>query len=292
VHFQKYYFIENKFKDLTYMRLAVSKVRLKNIVKYPEDLAIFDLTVKRTNEINTTCSHFIRSYLLYRKHNNLHISHLNQEFIDAAFSVLILKTVGRNRSNGIEYATSMNSFWTDFFSNITEKFNASNISFIILESSKEMHTCYVNNIQMRYPMYVRQFVNTLFAHLLEPEELKKGTSNKDEIKAKKEKICSNLTKIKDDIFKGTFTCDEEYHEFINIWRPKIVPANLKDEIDIFHELNHNPYVFIECMMNMNSEIEKLNIEIEKFNTLYKNAKNIKQKRLKKMFQPICFSQFV
>lgn len=213
------------------------------------DVNILLDSVYRTNKIVINAYQFIRLYLLYQYKNNENLLILNKDIIKIVYNTITIdKTKGKDFKG--EKLKLFNKF-KDFYNNhykLNNKLDASNLSYILNYTSKDMITNIENNIKLYFLSYIKRFIKSSFKiiHNKLIDDAPKGQKTK-----LKKELNKELIEVINDIINNTLLSKEKYHSWIIEHKKYIIPINYKkdDHLD-------DPMMYIKYMIYMCLEIEK------------------------------------
>lgn len=264
---KNYFYFRNAKKMCSLEKYKVIKCSLKSIIKDDEIIHKLNTEVIKINEIVTRSYLFIKHYTLFLRKNNMQLMDVTDfDFISMAMrTVCINDKKGANMSDSNkELLEKLEKFYVDEFKNVyAVKCDAIGLSQILNFAKVQMKTAYTNNIIMNYQKYLKSYLISIFSEnkKMEFEKLK----TKKERKGLTKDIIHNVIICLSDIFcgyvSGTFEkmkSNGEYKKWITENKNRFLPTHIDfSEKGLENELEKNPTVFFEKMINMCEELEKL-----------------------------------
>ena len=248
-------------------------------------------TVEKCDFLYFQTCNFIKLFLLYDYENNKNIDQLynfDKSAIKHCFNLIIndglikkRKTKDKQLIDEINLTESIDNFkehLTNFYNNYKLDItnvpfecpdNIGSISHIIDDLVIDIHKNIINNITLNYFKYVREYIkieikNTFFTNINE----NLNTDNDPLIQSKFN--VKLITSIYNDIINNTLHSDNEYHQWINQHKDKIIPffseTDTNKSIKTFEEGNQlfefKFNKFVKSYVN-NNKILKLLIKTNK-----------------------------
>ena len=241
------------------------KKSLKSILYGSMDYSKLYEAIERANYATYICSYFIRSYFLSLYKSKSKLPKLNKEFILSAFNALKVESRGpKKKLINDPYGESLKKYYNENFSalisskfanedkNGCNKISLVNLSYIIDSEITQMVTSYENNIKLNFFKYICQFVNEHFKAINKELVRKcKGSDNKKEMR---KKLNSELFELKNTLIKNKANNNPKYASFIEKYKKLILPTDVECyESDI----KINPHSYIQYMLFMNDQLEKM-----------------------------------
>jgi hypothetical protein len=196
------------------------------------NMEILQNAIIRANSITTKTYFLLRLWVLQKYHTNLEIPEITEDTISMCMkSVLIPSSGQKPKGNNLlllqEFQQLHNYQLED----------GSNLSAILDYYATTMITAVENNIKMRFFDYIKRFINSYFMHLYQDE-----ITNKEF----KKQLYKEINLIKNDIINNTLTCDEKYHNWLNVNRYQIVPKTFAKpgepmETSYYYDIKITPY---------------------------------------------------
>ena len=173
---------------------------------------------------------------------------------------------GPKSKKNIELANKLNKFAIKYMQIINEdtitekninnyKFNACNLSYVLRSLADQMRISYLNNIQMNFFKYLRQYVNQSFKNKHE-ELIKKCQKGKSILR---KKLKRELNEIKNDLINNTLTCDKKYHKWVINNKKLILPKEYKKSYE--SDIKYYPYKYLQYMLIINKFLEKKELKM-------------------------------
>lgn len=273
------------------------KCNLQTILSDHVDYGPFFDIIKRANNINFVCSHFIRCYVLYCFNNDVDIPILNKNFIHVAFRTLSKKSLSGPHflNDQLILFNKLNTFYIEHFKELLlsekeisdrlfldslnytmcddiddTKYDSKNMSYIFNLFGTEMVTSYTNNIKLNFFNYLNKYVNQNFIydepirlskeeyHKLSTIEKQKHNDHNKKIYEQNKILKKELLYVKQDLINGTVTSDNKYHIWINEQK-KIILPELKNDFKTHDEqLQVSCDMYLKYMLIMNKRLENNN----------------------------------
>ena len=139
-----------------------------------------------------------------------------------------------------------------------DKVDARNLTYTFGYSASEMVTAYKNNVEMRYPQYVRRMLNVV---LEENDAREWGVSSTSELsKEARRELRSAWNVVKDDVFqrREPRQCAARYHQLLDIWTDQLCPAkpdNAQATWSILTGISKAPTLYLAHMAIINRHLE-------------------------------------
>ncbi len=210
-------------------------------------------SIKRSDRIYKLCCIFIRSYLLYLFNTNKDLPIITTNFIRMAFRVLSKVDGGRPPDkNNLEILSLLNDYYENEFKiklKIADKFDASNLSYILGQMNDEILIAIENNIKYHFVKHISKFIHVNFKQQLADKLIKKSNIEQKETKTKH---YSDLAKIKDSILNNIDLDIDDYKKWISDNKNYLMPNNCTF-IDL---ANNNPTQLIKNMFHINKYLEQ------------------------------------
>ena len=218
-----------------------------NTYKNQDILKTIDNAVIRTNKIIIKSYMLLRLYILKKYESNIDIPIINKDVIKMSFNAIVDKKQGK-RALGSNLIL-LNELKELYLNNISDKLEDSiGLSSVLGYYSTTIITSIENNIKINFISYINRFVNSY---------IKTKYIDELETKETRKKLYSDIKILKQDIIENTKKCNTRYHEWLELYRNKIVPKTISNTINIYKLLNDDPQSFFKYMIYINIEIEKL-----------------------------------
>lgn len=230
--------------------VKVNKCKLKTIIKDDNLLSIINQLVIKVNRITTLVYQFIKSYYLYQLKNNKQSPTIDRQFVNYCFKTVTIQIDKRGKPPSEESKLLINDLKL-YYDNHFSKLLPDNYK---LETSDKMNylfnyqiinilTAFQNNITYRYVDRLNYYVNKNF--------INDKLSNSEKIDIKKE-----LTKVKNDLLRGTNTSDQKYIKWIENERKN----NLPIAENHLYDLKADPFKYLNSMIYMNNYLESKGVK--------------------------------
>ncbi|AYV80539.1 MAG: hypothetical protein Harvfovirus2_69 [Harvfovirus sp.] len=248
-------------------------------MKYPYDLiklspgsdSILNSAVDRVDSIVKQLDFFLRSYLLYQYERNEQLITINKYTIEAAIKCLTQKAKAGPPTKNVnkvglehkfrefynkhfaEYILSFPQYHT--IENVHEleafKIDKTNLTQILSYTVTNIMTNINSNVKLHFFDYIRRFVNQSFkaSHDIILSQYK----GKAKIQQRKI-LTAQIFPVKNDLINNTMTSDPKYHNWLNYYRAKILPAQYN--ISLEHDIDSNPQKYLRYMIIMNKLLEE------------------------------------
>ena len=238
------------------------KIPIKNILKNQDNtkiLSTLENAVLRTNKIVIKTYLLLRLWILEKYHSNIEIPEISEDTIKFAMKACSNKQED-SRIKGF------NKILLDEFINLAnifpDKEDSVNLSGTLQAYQTTMLTSIENNISLHFIDYINRFINSYFYNLYFNE------INSD--KVFKKQLGKELCVLKKDIINETTLSLPKYHEFLNIYRTKIIPKNPENCISHYASLKKYPQLYLKSMIFMNIELEKISGKMFQFLPIQSN----------------------
>jgi hypothetical protein len=214
---------------------SVVKIRLKDILRNKEDMAVLEHFVRRMNVLCTHVYQFLRLWILGLED----VPEIDEEVFHMCFKAL---TAGESQAgpkpkdDNAYYFEQFQAFCEETYSKLNyERLDATNLSAISSYAFIQMKTALENNIKSHYTNHVRRFINKSFEC---------GSTPKKE-------FYKQLAAVKRDVFNHTLESPEQFHRWIRKHGKRIVPEDFS-----IPDLYENPQDYLPCMIYMSRKMEK------------------------------------
>jgi hypothetical protein len=254
--------------------LKTIKCNFQSILRKDVDYSKLFGCVERANGLTFAGYNLLKLHLLKLFKDGEELPKITNEYVKRIFKVLSLKSCGPKNKNSLG---NLEKICEKFMKSagLENKFNATNLSYILNEEETKIVTSYTNNIKINFQKYLFQFVNEIykvprrikkskeeFLKLSVEEKLKYKLENTELSKQRKEKL-EELKSVKKDLLMCTLESDSKYHKSIKFIRrdvfPKIKKKTLLDDVECF------PFKYLKSMLLMNETLEEKNLKM--FQTL-------------------------
>jgi hypothetical protein len=223
-----------------------------NKLSSQEISTIINSAVKRTNFVVIKTYFLIRLWILKTYHNNLVIPIITTETIRIAMRAICKKGKG-NAPRGDNKILEEEFRVLFQFKSLEDKTNLA--SHIFPYCCITILTAIENNVKLHYIDYINHFVNAYFYHKF---------SNEIQNKEFKKQLKTELKALKVDLRDNTIKCNEKYHEWLLVYRNRLVPSLDEGNKDIYENMKCNPQKYLSYMIYMNLELEKLGCKMFQF----------------------------
>ena len=243
---------------------TVIKVKLKQILKNGTNYSKLFEAITRSNELITLGYMFMRSFILYVIENNeipekekITEPKLNINFIRLAFSVISNDNTPKKgrpfdaeKKDGLDV---LREYFVVFTNKTGAKFiNATNLSYILGQTYKQIHISIINNIKYHFDKHLWKYIKNNF--VTEYEQIRK-LNNSDKLK----EYYSELDDVKNDLYNNTRISKKSYHKWIESVRGKIIP-NTYTEKKFEKDVEKNTFDYLKCMYHINNYIQDKQIK--------------------------------
>jgi hypothetical protein len=209
-----------------------------NTYKNQDILKTIDNAVIRTNKIIIKSYMLLRLYILKKYESNIDIPIINKDVIKMSFNAIVDKKQGK-RALGSNLIL-LNELKELYLNNISDKLEDSiGLSSVLGYYSTTIITSIENNIKINFISYINRFVNSY---------IKTKYIDELETKETRKKLYSDIKILKQDIIENTKKCNTRYHEWLELYRNKIVPNTISNTINIYKLLNDKPQSFFKYMI--------------------------------------------
>lgn len=242
-------------------KIKTLKVLLSHILNY--DDMLYDRLSNALDRMNKLIIHvyqFLELWILNKYHNNKTIPEINEDLLKMMFKALSTGSTKGPKPTGIKnvYYNEFCEFYDNTYKGLgyQDKISSINLSHMIESSIKTMLTAIENNIKNNFMKYIQRFIHNTYK---EPnDKILEGLIG-NEKKLMRKQLKKDLNMIKNDMINNTLECDQKYHKWIKLHRPKILPKNT-DKI-LYTNIHENPQEFISSMIYINCELEKLGTKL-------------------------------
>ena len=238
------------------------KCPIKQILKNKDDNKIVFDAVDRMNQLVIHTYQFLRLWILYKYENKKDIPPITKSTIMMSFIVLLKgKTTKKPSPENLSIYNEFLQFYNDHYKQLgyDDKIDRKYLTQIRDFSAVDILTNIENNIKLNFLSYVRRFINKSFKQIFDDiitnTELGKKTAIKKELQ-------NDLLLIKNDIFENTLKSKTQYHKWIELHRPHILPEEYKDTYEF--DISQNPQKYIKYMIYMCQHLEKLELKSFQF----------------------------
>ena len=262
---------------------SVNKNQLKNLINETSNsdfcetidnndiLNIINDAVIRTNKIVFHTYNFLKLYLLYLYDHDKKFPFIDVDFVYTIMNIVSFRSDTRGRSPSkekqkliINLTNFFNKHYKPLISN-QDLVNDDKLSYILKNyECVDIVTNINNNIKEHFPQYVRKYVNVYYDI---NEKILKISRNKKlsdtQIKEQIRNIITKYNKIKNDLLpfeKQDYTSNEKFHKWINTTKKLILPYTKYPHDSIYYDLQANPQNYLESMITINKEIQKMSDE--------------------------------
>jgi hypothetical protein len=230
------------------------KCSLISIVQDEAIIEPFFDVMMRTHKMMIHSYQFLRLWVLHKYHfNNRVIPHITKETIRLVFKCLKLDSRGPKPDN-TTLLGEFQQFYKDHYKSLQcdGKMDGCHLSSVLYYMATDMLTNIENNIKLHFIKYLNRFVNSSFKlqHRKIVDETPRGKKT-----IIRQKLQTQLARIKYDLLNNTLTCDEEYHEWLNQHRNHLLPTEYKDSYEF--DIQQRPQKYLKHMIYMCLELEKL-----------------------------------
>ena len=227
----------NKYRCL---KLPITSILLTDN-EAEQNLIVLQNAILRANSITSKTYFLMRIWLLHKYHSNQDIPELTEDTVAMCMKSILLPSSGPkpqgNNAVLLQEFLQLHSFPLE---------DGSNLSAILDYYTTTMITAIENNIKMRFFDYVNRFVTSYFKHQCQEQW---------NDKLFKKQFYKEIHLVKNDILHNTLTCHEKYHQWLQVYRDKIVPQNYN--INYHYDIKETPYKYVKHMIFMCLELEKL-----------------------------------
>jgi hypothetical protein len=227
----------------------INKLSSENIYTIIND------AVKRTNFVVIKTYFLIRLWILYKYHNQQVIPTITTETIRIAMRAICKKGSG-NAPRGDNKILEEEFRDLFQFKSLEDKTNLA--SHIFPYCCVTILTAIENNVKFHFIDYINHFVNAFFYHKY---------SNEIQNKEFKKQLKTELKTLKLDLRENTIKCNEKYHEWLLVYRSRLIPSLDEGNKDIYEDMKCNPQKYLSYMIYMNLELEKLGCKMFQFFSL-------------------------
>ena len=240
------------------IKVPIIKILNEKSLSNNEVLDTINNAVLRTNKITTKAYFLLRLWVLNKYHTNQEIPVITADTISMCIKSLLLPSRGpKATKNNLLLFNEFNEFKEVSSLSLED---GSHLSAILDYYSVTMLTSIENNIKMHFFDYIKRFINTYFKHV-----------NQDNIHNKefKKQLYKEINFVKNDIINNTLTCNEKYHDWLNVNRHNIVPITY--EKSYYYDIVKTPYKYLKYMIFMCLELEKIGKKSFQFFPIQSNA---------------------
>lgn len=241
-----------------------NKTNLKNIVIDDNLVIKINLMVNKINKIVTHTYQFIKLWLLYLNKFNKKIPIINNKCINWIF-LLVSKLKKRNmpQPKNVEFINLKLFYDNSYSKTITDKeiIYRDKLNYSLKYEAIEIITNIENNIKEHFIDHLNRYVNLTFRYKKVQAQIKKvkdkETRNKYYLKLnKKFRLIKNDLKSLDSELKSK----PKYHKWILEKRELFFPGKKEFNKNIYYEVASKPQNFLQSMIRLCIEFEKMNVE--------------------------------
>ncbi|AYV80427.1 MAG: hypothetical protein Harvfovirus1_52 [Harvfovirus sp.] len=248
-------------------------------MKYPYDSikispasdSILNYAVDRVDSIVKQLDFFLRSYLLYQYEHDEELITINKYTIETAIKCLTQRPIAGPPTKNVnkvalehkfiefynkhfaEYILSFSQYHT--VENVDQleafKIDKTNLTQILSYTVTNIMTNINSNIKFHFFDYLRRFVNQSFK--ASNEIILSQYKGKAKIQQQKI-LTAEIFLVKNDLINYTITSDPKYHNWLNYYRPKILPTQYN--ISLEHDIDSTPQKYLKYMITMNKLLEE------------------------------------
>lgn len=246
------------------------KVPIKHVIKNPDiNLPKLIDAVARANKIVTHTLLFMKLYLLkqYKKHNT--IPTINKELINSSMKILC-----NDANNGrppkddiVKLKKKLTNFYEKHYKPLipNENLDYTHMNTILDYLTVSIITMYENNIRLHYVEYIERYVNVIWQKKMLIDKIKKIYKTKKEREHRKNLLCAELRKIKNDILNienTNYKSKQFYHNWINEQKKFILPNKKTfSKNSLYYDLQCNPLDYFNSMIFMMKKVEEYKVMI-------------------------------
>ena len=244
-------------------QLKTIKCKLKNILRKDIDYSRFLKCIKRANVVTFIGYHFLRFYILHCIEHNLDIPEINSKFIKQIFKSLCKESNGPKCKNINSDIKKLSNEFMKLI-NIKDKFDKTNLSYVLNYEETTIITAFTNNIKINFSKYLNQYINEICnvprIHRITESVYNTLSDEEKEInriciqndRDLRKTLLKQLKPIKIDILNNKFE-SLWFSEEIQHIKKNILPiCNSKTLIE---DIDNNPFKYLKSMILMNSELE-------------------------------------
>ena len=246
------------------------KCKFKSILHPEKDYEKLFSCIERTNKITFSGYHLLRLYLLKLFENDEEFPEITTKLVKQVFKILSKNSSGPKLKESSDFLMdSCDKFMK--YAGLTEKFSATNLSYLLNEEETKVVVSYTNNIKLNFQKYLYQYINEIYQvprcvklskkdyiKLSNEEQIKHKITNLEIAKKRKTNL-EELRSVKKDLLMCTLNSDKKFEKLIKDVRenvfPKITEKTILDDVD------KHPFNYLKPMLKMNQLLETKNYKM-------------------------------
>ena len=246
------------------------KLPLKYILKRPEvNEAKLTKAVIQCNKIVIQSLMFMKLYLLHYYKTTNALPTIDKMFINSCMKIVCLeKASGRPPNKATkDLKDTLTAFYKTQYEPLIQNdpLEYTHLNTVLDYLTIDILTMYENNIKLHYVEYVERYVNVVWKKKFLMEQIRKKNLTVKEKDAKIHQLCSELRKIKNDIFNvgsKEFASKSYYHSWIREQKKRILPTRTFKKDSIYYDIQCSPMDYFPSMIAMMKRVEEEGFTIQ------------------------------
>ena len=241
------------------------KTSLRCIAKNDITIDKINDVVLRTHRIVVHTLQFMKLYILYCVETGIDIPAVDRAFVMSAMKVLSVSDPRGVKASGPvhDMKIKLEAFKRDHYNNHInqdEQISCLHLGTVLEYECTKIITVYETNIKQHFIEYVERYVNVVWKKKSSIETIKgKSSMSSSEKKAAINSICSQMRRIKNDIFSinAPMESEDEYHSWILEQRASLLPTRSIKKDSIKYDIQCSPQDYLKSSIIMMRKVEEL-----------------------------------